>query len=173
MDDQTLHHFMEDLMPIVVLPVMFVAMAWVLGAIIGAFRHRMQLKSQSDFHNKLMEKFGSAQEFTTYLQTEAGRDFFERLTVEPAKPLAGILNSIKFGIILTLLGVGVFSTNGIIGTNDSRNIMLIVSVVFFAAGVGFLISSAISYRLSKSWGLITVGKPMSHKEDLKTPAASI
>ncbi len=67
MDDQTLHHFMEDLMPIVVLTIMTIAAAWVISLIIGAFRHRAHLRAQTDFHNRMMEKFSSAEEFTAYL----------------------------------------------------------------------------------------------------------
>lgn len=155
MDDQMLHHFMQDLFPIIIMPVMIVAMAWVIGAIIGAFKHRAQLRAQSELHNKLLDKFGSAQEFTTCIQSEGGRTFFDRLTTEPVTPLTGIINSIKIGVILSLLGLGIFATRDVFGTSDSKNIMLIVSTVAFTVGVGFLVSSVISYRLAKVWGLIS------------------
>ncbi len=67
MDDQTLHHFMEDLTPIVVLTTMTIAASQVISLIIGAFRHRAHLRARTDFHNRMMEKFSSAEEFTAYL----------------------------------------------------------------------------------------------------------
>lgn len=173
MDDQTLHHFMQDLFPIVVTPIMLVLMAWILGGIIGAFKHRAQLKAQTDLYNKMLEKFGTAREFMDYIQSDAGKVFFERLAVEPATPLTGIINSIKIGVILTLLGLGIFLTSGVIGTTDSQNIMFIVSIIVAAVGIGFLVSSAISYRLSKTWGLITFGNQATKSEESKVSSSQI
>ena len=158
MDDQTLHHFMQDLLPMIMLPVMTIAFAWIISLIIAAFRHRASLRAQSDFHNRLVDKFSSAEEFTNYLKSEAGRDFFEKLGSEPVTPLTRILGSIQRGVILTLLGFGFFVISNIIGTEDSRSIMLILATTLTTVGIGFLISSAISYRLAKSWGIISVAK---------------
>jgi len=158
MDDQTLHHFMQDLLPMIMLPVMTIAFAWIISLIIAAFRHRASLRAQSDFHNRLVDKFSSAEEFTNYLKSEAGRDFFEKLGSEPVTPLTRILGSIQRGVILTLLGFGFFVISNIIGTEDSRSIMLILATTLTTVGIGFLISSAISYRLAKSWGIISVDK---------------
>jgi len=158
MDDQTLHHFMEDLMPIVVLPVITFAFAWVIISIIQAFRHRATLRAQTEFNNRMIDKFSSADEFTVYLQSEAGRNFFENLGSEPATPMTRILTSIQLGVILTLLGLGFFLTRHVIGTADSYSIMIIVSTILITVGIGFLISSGISYWLAKTWGLITTQK---------------
>lgn len=168
MNDQLVHHFMEDLLPMVVIPTIVIACAWVIGLIIAAFRHRANLRAQSDFQNRLLEKFSSSEEFTAYLQSEAGRGFFENLGNEPTAPMSRILTSIQGGVILTLLGIGFFLTRNVIGTLDSQNIMTILATMLTAVGAGFLISSAISYRLSKSWGLIAVDK----KEISNQPSAT-
>ncbi len=94
MEDQVLHHFMEDLTPIVVLTTLTVAGAWIISLIIAAFRNRAHLRAQTDFHNKMMEKFSSADEFTAYLQSDAGKSFFDNLSNEPATPLTKILGAI-------------------------------------------------------------------------------
>ncbi len=86
MEDQAIHYFMEDLVPIIIVTGT-VAIAWVLSLIIGAFR----LCAQTEFHNKMLEKFGSADEFAAYLQSESGKSFFDNLTVEPTTPLNKIL----------------------------------------------------------------------------------
>jgi len=164
MDDQMLHHFMEDLMPIVVLPVSFLALAWVIGQIIAMFRHRALLRAQTDFHNRMMEKFGSAGEFTAYLQSDAGKSFFDNLAGEPATPLHKILGSIQKGTILTLLGLGLFvlgkmfaepQLDKFFAQPQGGTVMIILGVVSFMIGAGFLLSAAISYRLAKSWGMIS------------------
>ncbi len=158
MDDQTLHHFMNDLLPMVVIPIMTIAFAWVISQIIGAFRHRAHLRAQTEFHNRMVEKFSSAEEFTLFLKSEAGKSFFDNLTSEPATPLGKILSSIKTGTILTLLGVGFFILGMTSKTEDAANILMIVCTVTFMLGIGFLLSSAISYRLAKTWGLIQADK---------------
>ncbi len=154
MDDQMLHHFMQDLIAIVVFPSLIFAFTWIIGMIIHAFRHRATLRAQAEFHNRILEKFSSAAEFTDYLKSEAGRDFFESLGSEPATPMTRILSSIQRGIILTLLGAAFFLTRFVIGTADSYSIMIIIATVLVMLGIGFLISSVVSHRLAKSWGLI-------------------
>jgi hypothetical protein len=164
MDDQMLHHFMEDLTSLIVGVMMIIAGAWVVSLIIGAFRQRLRLRAQTDFHNRMMEKFSSAEEFTTYLQSDAGKSFFDTLTNEPATPLNKILGSIQKGAILTLLGLGLFILGKIFAEPQldkffsqpqGGNVLIILGVISFMIGAGFLVSAAISYRLAKSWGMIS------------------
>ena len=170
MDDQTLHHFMQDLLPMIVFPVLTVACAWIISLIIGAFRHRASLRAQTEFHNRMIEKFGSAEEFSVFLKSEAGKSFFDRLTVEPAAPLTKILSSIKTGTILTLLGVGFFVLGVTSKTEDAANALFIICTVTFMVGIGFLISSAISYRLAKTWGIISIDKKQTSSQPSSTVA---
>ena len=170
MDDQTLHHFMEDLMPIIVIPTMVVATAYVAGLIVAAFKDRAHLRAQTEFHNRMMDKFSSADDFTAYLQSNAGRSFFENLSSEPSAPLAKILVSIQKGAILTLLGVGLFILNRVFTAPEGGNIMFVVGTISLMIGLGFLVSSAVSYRLAKTWGLISVGNQRAAGEP--KPSAS-
>lgn len=162
MDDQMLHHFMEDLLPIVVITTMVIAGAWVISLLIAAFKNRAHLRAQTEFHNKMMEKFSSADEFTAYLQSEAGRSFFDNLANEPAPTLGKILSSIQKGAILTLLGLGLVFLGKSFTVPEGGNIMFVVGIISLMVGVGFLVSSAISYRLAKTWDLIPAsGKRVS------------
>lgn len=154
MEDQTLHHFMQDLLPLVVLTTMVIAGAWVLGLIVAAFRNRARLRAQTELHNKMMDKFNSADEFKIYWESEAGRSFFDNLANEPSAPLTKILGSIQKGAILTLLGLGFFIISNVFGTPDSWGILIIIATISIMTGLGFLVSSFISYRLAKSWDLI-------------------
>lgn len=173
MDDQMLHHFMEDLTSLIVGVMMIIAGTWVLSLIVGAFRQRLRLRAQTDFHNRMMEKFSSAEEFTTYLQSDAGKSFFENLNSEPSTPLNKILSSIQKGAILTLLGAGLFILGKVFAEPQldkffsqpqGGNVLIILGVISFMIGAGFLISSAISYRLAKSWGMISVENKRASNE---------
>ncbi len=158
MDDQMLHHFMEDLTPIIIIVTGTVAIAWVLSLIIGAFRQRLRLRAQTEFHNKILEKFSSADEFTAYLESNAGKSFFDNLSNEPAAPLTKILGAIQKGAILALLGLGLIVLGKSYTAQEGGNVMFVVGVISFMIGAGFLASSAISYRLAKNWGIISVDK---------------
>ena len=158
MDDQVLHHFMEDLTPIIIIVTGTVAIAWVLSLIIGAFRQRLRLRAQTEFHNKILEKFSSADEFAAYLESNAGKSFFDNLSNEPAAPLTKILGAIQKGAILALLGLGLIVLGKSYTAQEGGNVMFVVGVISFMIGAGFLASSAISYRLAKNWGIISVDK---------------
>lgn len=155
MDDQMLHHFMQDLVPHVVLTVLIIAGAWVIGLIIAAFKSRAQLKAQVDFQNRILEKFDSA-EFISYLQSETGQSFFDTPANEPSKPLSKILSSIQKGTISTLVGIGLIILGNTYSAREGGNIMFVTGIIAFTTGLGFLASSLISYRLAKTWGMITV-----------------
>lgn len=153
-----LHHFMQDLLPIVTLPILIFASAWLLGLIVAAFRERAHLRAQTDFLNRMMDKYSSAAELTAYLQSEAGKRFFENSATGAISPLNKILGSIQKGAILTLLGSGLFVLGNKYTAQEGGNIMLVVGTISFMVGLGFLVSSVISYRLAKSLGIISDAK---------------
>jgi len=157
MDDQTLNHFMQNLAGMLVGIATIIAVTYVIGIIIGAFKHRASLQTQGEFHNRLLEKFGSASEFTAYLQSEAGQRFFENLTTERTTPTTKILGSIQKGAIMLLLGLGLSIIGGFFNSPLGSEIFFVFGIVGLMLGLGFLISAAIAYRLSKSWGLLTAG----------------
>lgn len=159
MNDQMLHHFMQDLLPIIAIPTMVICAAWVVSLIIAAFKNRAQLRAQTETYNRIMDKFGSAQEFTVYLQSEAGQKFFENLSSEPATPLSKILGSIRLGTILTFAGIGFLWLGSRYTPQQGGDIMFVVGLISLMVGAGFLVSSAISYWLAKSWGLVSVDRP--------------
>jgi hypothetical protein len=158
MDDQTLHHFMEDLLPLVVITTMVICGAWIISLMIAAFKNRAHLKAQTDFHNRMLEKFSSADEFAVYMQSDAGKSFFDNLTNEPITPINKIFGSIQKGAILTLLGIGLFVLGKTYTPQEGGNIMFVVGIISLMIGTGFLISSVISYRLAKTLGIIPLDK---------------
>lgn len=154
MDPRIVHEFMGDLVPISIVVTGIVATAWVFGAIVSAFKQRARLRAQTEFHNRMLDKFSSADEFTAYLKSDAGRSFFDNLGSDAATPLSRILGSIQKGAILTLLGLGLIILGNIFTAQDGGGLMFVSGVVSFMIGAGFLVSSYISYRLAKTWGMI-------------------
>jgi hypothetical protein len=157
MDDQMLNHFMQNLSPMVIGIVLIIASAWVIGVVVTAFKDKSNLKTRADLYNRLMDKFGSASEFVDYLQSETGRQFFEELPVNNPSPIHKILKSVQIGIILVLLGIGLLVLSNIFDNTLGGDLYIVLTVsgtIALMIGVGFLISTGISYYLSKSLGLL-------------------
>lgn len=154
MDPRIVHEFMGNLTPIAIVVTGIVATAWVFGIIVSAFKQRARLRAQTEFHNRMLDKFSSADEFAAYLKSDAGKSFFDNLGSESATPLSKILGSIQKGAILTLLGLGLIILGNIFTPQDGGGLMFVFGVVSFMIGAGFLVSSYISYRLAKTWGMI-------------------
>ncbi len=174
MTDEGIHHALQDIVPVVVIFTMTIGVVSVVKGLIGAFRNRSLLRAQTDFHNKILDKFGTAEEFTTYLQSEAGGKFFENLSKEPASPMTKILGSIQKGVILTLLGIGFL----LFGVSldllpDTKIVALFIATVATATGIGFIISAVISHRLAKSWGIIAVSDATVSSPPIANPPQPI
>ncbi|MEJ7698975.1 MAG: hypothetical protein WKF71_04925 [Pyrinomonadaceae bacterium] len=107
MEDQTLHHFMEDLGTILVSVGLIIATAWVVGIIVLAFKDKANLRTRADLYNRLLDKFSTATEFVDYLKRDSGQKLIDEITIKNTSVTAKILGcSIQKGIILTLLGGG-------------------------------------------------------------------
>jgi len=106
-------------------------------------------RAQNDIRKSLIEKFGSAQDLGAFLQSEGGKRFIADLSSGSAGALGSVLASVQKGIILLLLGLGCSGAGTFVGQAAMG-----IGVVFMFIGVGFLVSAGVTYRLSKSWGLL-------------------
>ena len=110
---------------------------------------------QVEMQTRLIDKFDSAEELRTYLDSEGGKQLLKATPVEKASPYGRILGSIQAGVILTLGGLAVFLIrNHVPGDSGEDFAMMFLGALGIAIGLGFLISATASFWLSKSWGLI-------------------
>ena len=116
-------------------------------------RREVEARSQAEVHNRLIEKFGTSKEFVDFMQTDGGRSFLKPVVVaNPAAPYRKILASITAGVILTMFGISLLIMNVV--AFDHEEGLIGGGSIFVMIGIGFLVSAAISYRLSKAWGLL-------------------
>ncbi len=139
----------SDTIVVFMVPSMIAFIFWV---VFGTIRRYKVSKFQAEIQTKMLEKFGSSQDLLAYLQSDAGRSFLESTTMEKTNPLARIINSVQSGLILSLLGLAFFLVARII-PEDARS-YAVTGILAIALGVGFLLSAAASYQLSKSFGLL-------------------
>lgn len=140
---------MENIVALITIPSMFVVIAWI---IFSSVRRMISGKRITELQAKLLDRFATGQELLTYLQTEEGKRFVESASVEHSNPLGRILAAVQAGVILTLIGIALLFLRGRISGGEDA--FLGFGTVVLALGVGFLISSGVSYALSKSMGLL-------------------
>ena len=123
-------------------------------------RMQKMAQIQADMQKHLLDKFDSAEELKFYLESDAGAKLMESVPLERRSPYGKILGSIQSGLILSLSGLAILLIRAAapgMGPDESLS-FLFLGALALALGIGFLLSAAAAYRLSKSWGLVN-GQP--------------
>jgi hypothetical protein len=146
------HDAMIMIMPMVASVGFFALVAWIVFVIVDGGRRKAQLKVTAEFHNKIFEKMGSASEFGAFVETEGGKRLLKTLTVEAPGAKTRILGSTQTGIVCTAVGVAMLILGGIF--YYLRDGLWVIGGIVTACGVGFIVSTIASYRLSKALGIL-------------------
>jgi type II secretory pathway component PulF len=142
----------KDLMIMLVLLAVLATVGWVIYLAADTSKRQRRMKAQAELHGRLLDKFGSAREVVEFLQTPGGAQFVESISSDREEPASGILRSTHRGIILMIVAAGFLFLNWYY--RDSRdNPLLVIGVILLCLGLGFLLSAAVSHRLSRTLGL--------------------
>jgi len=145
----------EAFIPMVVGLGFFSLVAWIIFVFVDGKRRREQLKITSEFHTRILDKMGSTAEFGAFLETDGGKRFMKSLTVEGPSAKTRMLGATQTGIVCTAIGVAMLILGGIF--YYLRDGLWVMGGIVTACGVGFIVSTAVSYRLSKTLGLLDGG----------------
>lgn len=138
---------------VILFPIFFTLIGFVIWTIFSTIRRYKTTKLHAELQAKLLEKFGSGQELLAYVQSDAGKRFQESLTVEQKTPYGRILGAAQVSIILILLSFAFLFLRGrVLGAEEG---FLVFGTITLSLGVGFGLAAALSYYLSKSFGLLT------------------
>jgi len=151
----------EAFIPMVVSVGLFALVAWIVFVIADGRRRREQLKVTSEFHTKILEKMGSTAEFGAFLETDGGRRFMKSLTVEGPSAKTRMLGATQTGIVCTSIGVAMLILGGIF--YYLRDGLWVMGGIITACGIGFIVSTVASYRLSKTLGLLEGGDAIERR----------
>lgn len=130
---------------------------WIVWVIAVNIRRSRSSRHLAEMHSHLLDRFTGNQDLIAFLEGESGRRYFDALDCDVKGPLNRVLNGIQLGIVLVLLGISLLivrSTQSDYTPATLRTALVLIGTPAIAVGVGFLISSAISHRLTKSWGLL-------------------
>lgn len=130
----------------------FVMSGYIVKCFVDAFRRSRQMKTAAEFHAKLLDRIGSAEEFGRLLQTEGGQRFIDSITLERRDPLSRISGSLQTGIVMTTFSLGLMYLSGRVPEGNLG--FSVFGVMFLTLGVGFILSAVSAYVLARNHGVI-------------------
>lgn len=135
-------------------------LVWLIRTLVDYRRWARLAKVQADAHAKLLDRFTANEELLAYIQSPAGRNFLQSapITLESgprslSAPLGRILWSLQGGVVLIAGGLGMQA----IATRVSGELaqpFRALGILALALGLGFVVSAAASYLLSRRLGLL-------------------
>jgi hypothetical protein len=140
---------------IVLGPSLFLVIGWIVWTIFSSIRRYKIAKFQADVQARLLHQLDSSQSLLAYVETPAGKQFVKDLStekVEPSSPYRRILTSTQVGITLAVFGAALLFLRSRV-SGDPEGLM-IFGTLALALGIGFGLSGAATYFLSRSFGLL-------------------
>ena len=112
---------------------------------------------QAETVRRLIDKLGTGQEVMAYLESESGRKLLDTISTPAprANPRRRIISALSVGAVFCCLGFGLLVLSALFPDAEEA---LGGAVMVLALGSGFLAAGGVSYRLSKSWGLLEPGE---------------
>jgi hypothetical protein len=141
---------------VIIVPAIFFTMGFIVWTIVSSLQRRHRLRLLVEFNNKLIDRLGSVSDFGQFANSEAGSKFLNSVMADAplTRPGERILRAIQSGIVLMVLGLGLLSLGWYFQASDAQDPFVITGVVALSIGIGFVLSSAASYRVSTSLGLL-------------------
>ena len=141
---------------IIIVPAMFFMVGFIVYTVVDGYRRRQQMRVFTEFHSKLLERLGSATEFADFFTSEAGSRFLDSLSSsEGGAPQLRILRSMQTGFVLLAVGIGFFILlNERTFSIEAVDGLMVMATAATAVGAALLVSTGMSYLLSKRMGLI-------------------
>lgn len=120
------------------------AMVVLIVYIVSHSRQR-RAEVQAEVQTRLIDRFGSAPELIEFLQSPAGRQFVTGVQSAPAALARDrILSGFTRSIVLSMLGAAFLAL-----TIFYEDGFAVPAAILLSLGVGYLIATLVSYRLSK------------------------
>jgi hypothetical protein len=110
---------------------------------------------RASVHRDLVSKFGTSQDLVAYLGSDAGREIVDGSAAESPMPYKRILGGVQTGIVLVAVGIAFLLLRNVTGfEGDGDTGFSFLGGMSLAIGLGFLVSAAAAFLLSRHFGLI-------------------
>lgn len=154
-----LDRIMNSVAPMIVMVVLFCALAWVIRTLVESRRWTRVFTLQSEVHGKLIDRFASNQELLGYMETDSGRRFLEAAPIVTETDsrrmpnlVARMVATMQVGLVLTLLGAGLLALRNAVG--DAGTTMLVLGMISLMPGIGLILSAGVLWFLGKRLNLM-------------------
>jgi len=134
-------------------------LVWAVKTLIEQRRWSRLSKVQTEIHSKLLDRFSTNEELLAYIQTPAGKRFFESAPIpleagpRPfSAPVGRIFWSLQAGLVLIATGIGFDLVSLRVPTPASEGLYGI-GVIGLLVGIALVISAIVFYVLSRRFGL--------------------
>ena len=153
------HQVIEAVMPLIVMIVLFGALAWIIRTLVENKRWTRVFTLQSDVHGKLIDRFATNQELLGYMETDAGRKFLEAAPIATEVEsrrmpnlVSRMVATLQVGLVLTLLGAGLLALRNSVG--DAGTAILVLGIVALMPGIGLILSAGLLWVLGRRLNLM-------------------
>ncbi len=135
-------------------------LTWLIRTLIEQRRWSRLTKTQSDVHNKLLDRFASNEDLLNYIQTPSGRRFLESAPIpldQPSSrpvsaPIGRILWSVQAGLVALAGGIGLRVVSASV-QKEAGEPLIALGVLAISIGIGLVVSAGASFVLSRRLGL--------------------
>jgi hypothetical protein len=140
-----------DTIPVIAV---FSTISWVAWVLFSSIRRYKVAQLQADIQTTLLQRFGSPNALLGYAQSDAGSQFIKSMSMEidRSTPYNQILKGVQAGIVFIFLGGGLLRLHA---WNIGDEGPLVFGTLALALGLGFGVAAAVSYFLSRSFGLLS------------------
>jgi hypothetical protein len=147
--------FFEGLTVFAVFVLIAFVLAWLVRTVIEQKRWNRLSRTQSEVHNKILDRFGTSTELLEYIKTPAGTKFLESAPIPlhaertPQNPsLTRIMWSIQIGVVVAAGALGMILVSMRFDGETSAGFFA-MGAIGFCVGAGFIASAIVSIMLSR------------------------
>jgi len=160
-NNSIIEDFFDTMVPLTIFFTVVAALMWIIRSVADHRRWLRVWRAQAEAHSKFMDRLTTSEDMLAYLQTPAGKRFFESSSMPvdftPARsslPAGRIIWSVQVGLLLLLGGISMQFVR-IEGLQPGEvGAMTLVSVVGIGLGISFILGAAASYMISAKLGLL-------------------
>jgi hypothetical protein len=153
--DSPLEDVLDTLVPLSIFFAVVAVLMWIVRTVSDHRRWLRVWRAQAEAHSKLLDRMTTNEDMLAYLQTPAGKRFFESsampVEVAPARmnvPTGRILWSVQVGLLLLLGGISIQFVRMEGLQPGELAAMNLLSVVGIGLGISFILGAAASYMIS-------------------------
>jgi hypothetical protein len=142
---------------VIIVPALFFLIGYICWLLVTAVQRSQRTKLLTQFNGKLLDRLGSVNDFSQFLQTEAGAKFMRDLASEPLTtgPQERIMRAAQISAVLICLGLGLLALGFVQALPDRADEgLMTIGVIALSLGIGFAASAATAYRLAAKLGLL-------------------